>query len=206
MNPDLRRRRLVAYAIGVIATAALAGACGSGGGHSPGAAHKDPPTQKYSDSYVSFRYPAAWKALRFRRPLELHSFPLVYLSTQAIHSPCSTHGNETTCGWPIKRLQPGGVLAVWQFPYAPPCPGCSSREAGKPVRIGGRDAMRQELGGGVCRAIGADRTIEVTIKDSSAPAFMACIRGPGVAQSERRVDAMLRSTQFPAQSSSTQTS
>jgi hypothetical protein len=205
MNPDLRRWRLVACVLGIAATAALATACG-GGGKDIGATASHRQVQKYSGPYVTFNYPPAWKALRFRRPLELHSFPLVYLSTQAIHSPCSTRGNETTCGWPVKSLKPGGVLAVWQFPYAPPCPGCTSGTAGTQLQVGGRNATRKVTRGGACRAIGADRTIEVTIENSGAPQFMACLRGPGLAQSERRVDAMLESTRFPAQSGSTQTS
>jgi hypothetical protein len=154
----------------------------------------------YSSSYVTFDYPAGWKALRFRRPLELHSFPLVYLSTQAIHSPCSTKGNATTCGWPLERLRPGGVLAVWQLPYAPPCPGCTG-PTGTPVKVGGRRATRKVTAGGACRAIGADRTIDVMVKNSVE--FMACLRGPNLAQNERRVDALLKSTQFPQSGSGT---
>lgn len=204
MNPDLRRWSLLFCLLGIVATTMFVSACGNGAA-TPQAESKDRPLQKYSGPYVSFSYPAEWKALRFRRPLELHSFPLVYLSTQAIHTPCSTHGSETSCGWPVKRLQPGGVLAVWQFPYAPPCPGCTSG-AGAPLQVGGRHAMLKVSGGGVCRAIGADRTIEVTIENSGAPEFMACLRGPGLAQSERRVNALLKSTRFPSQSSSTQTS
>ncbi|MFL5943578.1 MAG: hypothetical protein ACJ75L_09980, partial [Gaiellaceae bacterium] len=165
------------------------------GGGTAQAAPKNPPLTSYSGSYVSFSYPAGWKALQFQRPLELHSFPLVYLSTQAIHSPCSTHGNETNCGWPLKHLRPGGVLAVWELPYAPPCNGCASGPTGTPVQVGGRLATRQVKAGGACRAIGADRTIEVLVKNSVE--FMACLRGPNLAQNERRVDALLRSTQFP---------
>jgi hypothetical protein len=193
MNPDFRRLRLAACIAGIAATAALASACGGGGNTQ--ATPKDPPLERYSGSYVSFNYPAAWKALRFQRPLELHSFPLVYLSTQAIHSPCSRQGNETTCGWPLGRLRPGGVLAVWQLPYAPPCVGCASGPTGTPVQIGGRSAMRQVTAGGVCRAIGADRTIDVMVKNSVE--FMACLRRPNLVQNEHRVDALLRSAQFP---------
>jgi hypothetical protein len=199
MNAESRRLRLACCVAGIAVTAALASACGGGGNAQ--AAPQAPPLQKYSGQYVSFDYPAAWKALRFQRPVELHSFPLVYLSTQAIHSPCSTQGNVTTCGWPVKRLQPGGVLAVWQLPYAPPCPGCSGRPAGKLVRVGGRSATRQVLAGGACRAIGADRTIEVTVKNSVE--FIACLRGPNLTQNERRVDALLKSTQFPQSGSGT---
>jgi hypothetical protein len=198
MEPGSSIRRLLA--IGAIAAlGALLSGCG-GGGHAQ-AAPKAPPLQKYSGQYVSFNYPAGWKALRFQRPLELHSFPLVYLSTQAIHSPCSTNGNETTCGWPVKRLRPGGVLAVWQIPYSPPCPGCASGPNGTQVQVGGRRATRQVTEAGVCRAIGADRTIEVRVKNSVE--FLACLRGPNLARNERRVDALLKSTQFPQSGSGT---
>jgi hypothetical protein len=193
MNADSRRLRAVACVAGIVAAAALASACGGSGGN-PQAAMK-PPLASYSGSYVSFEYPSGWKALRFQRPIELHSMPLVYLSTQAIHSPCSTHGDETTCGWPLKHLEPGGVLAVWQLPYSPPCPGCASAPAGTQVRVGGRSATRRVKAGGVCHAIGADRTIDVLVKHSVE--FMACLRGPNLAQNERRIDALLRSTQFP---------
>jgi hypothetical protein len=197
MKGRLTPRRLLS--LGAIAAAVvLTSACGGGG--SPQAAAKDQPLQTYSGQYVSFDYPAAWKALRFQRPLELHSFPLVYLSTQAIHSPCSTKGNETTCGWPVKRLRPGGVLAVWQLPYAPPCPGCSG-PTGTPVQVGGRRATRNVTAPGACRAVGADRTVEVTVKNSVE--FLACLRGPNLARNERRVEALLESTQFPQSGSGT---
>jgi hypothetical protein len=193
MNAHSRRLRLTACVAGIVAAAALASACG--GGAKAEAAAKDPGLASYSGSYVSFSYPAGWKALRFQRPVELHSFPLVYLSTQAIHSPCLTQGNATTCGWPLKHLQPGGVLVLWQLPYAPPCAGCASAQAGTPVRVGGRSAVRQVKAGGACKAIGADRTIDVRVKNSVE--FMACLRGPNLAENERRVDALLRSAQFP---------
>lgn len=199
MNADFRRLRLLACVAGIAVAAALLSACG--GSRKAQAGAMNPPLTSYSGSYVSFNYPSEWKALRFRRPLELHSFPLVYLSTQPIHSPCSTHGNETTCGWPLKRLRPGGVLAVWQLPYAPPCAGCASAPVGTPVRIGGRSATRQVKAGGVCHSIGADRTIDVIVKNSVE--FMACLRGPNLAQNEHRVDALLRSTQFPPAGSGT---
>jgi hypothetical protein len=199
MEAVLTSRRLLA--IGAItAVVALTSACGGGGAGNAPAASPGQPLQKYTGQYVSFHYPAGWKALRFRRPVELHSFPFVYLSTQALHSPCSTQGSETTCGWPVKRLRPGGVLAVWQLPYSPPCAGSGcSGPAGTPVRIDGHHATRQVTEGGVCRAVGADRTIDVMVKDSVE--FTACLRGPNLAQNERRIDALLRSTQF-AQSGS----
>jgi len=191
MNADLRPLRLVCCVVGIAVASALASACGGGAQAAP----KDPPLVKYSGLDISFDYPAQWRTLGFRRPLELHTFPIVYLSTQAIHTPCSTHGNETICGWPLKRLRPGGVLAVWQFPYAPPCVGSCSPPKGTPVQIGGRRATRQVTTGGLCSAVGADRTIDVMVKNGLE--FTACLRGPNLAQNERRIDALLRSTQFP---------
>src|SRR5262249_40690071 len=114
MSARLTPRRLLLLA-GIAATVALTSACGGGG--DPQGAGSTQPVAKYSDSFVSSTHPADWKTYAFQQPLELHFFPFVYLSTQAMHNPCSTHANETSCGWPIRRLQPGGVLAVWQIPY-----------------------------------------------------------------------------------------
>jgi ABC-type multidrug transport system ATPase subunit len=54
---------------------------------------------------------------------------------------------------------------------------------------------------GACRAVGADRTVEVTVKNSVE--FLACLRGPNLARNERRVEALLESTQFPQSGSGT---
>lgn len=201
MDADLRRLRLIACLAGIALTTALASACGGGGNAQ--AAAKDPPLVKYTGSALSFSHPAAWRTHQW--PGNFHFQPLVYLSTQPTHNPCVTHGNETTCGLPVQRLQPGGIVAVWQIPYAPPCTGCSSRPTGTPLRVGGRRATRQVTAGGECRSIGADRTIDVMVGNSSVE-FTACLRGPNLAQNERRVDALLRSTRFPAESSSSSAS
>jgi hypothetical protein len=54
--------------------------------------------------------------------------------------------------------------------------------------------------GGLCSRIGADRTIEVLVATQPLPStlteFTACLRGPGVAENVRRVDALLASTTF----------
>jgi hypothetical protein len=41
------------------------------------------------------------------------------------------------------------------------------------------------------------------MRNSGAPEFMACLRGPNLAENERRVDALLKSTQFPQSGSGT---
>jgi hypothetical protein len=170
-----------------------------------GAAHAaraaDPPALvRYSNGYIAFRHPAAWKAYPFRWAGELHFHPLVYLSTQPVHDPCATHGNTTACTWPVRRLRPGGVLIVWgNFGY----PGWSLREArGFPLRVADRPAKRVALRPGRCGAIGGDLTVEVAIarpEPSNWTEATACVRSPHLGLSERRIDALLASTRFLSQ-------
>ena len=198
MEARLTLRRLLsiaALAVAVVSTSA----CG-GGGNAKAAAQNDPPV-KYSDQWLSFTHPLAWTASKPLGPgLGFHFNPIVYLSTQAVSNPCQVSGNDTTCGWPLEHLEPGGVLAVWQIPYA--LPGFSLRtQPGKLLEVGGVPAKRHDMSGGFCRSIGADRTINVVIKLGAGNyrQLTACLRAPGVAQNERRVDALLASTKFTAQ-------
>lgn len=195
VRPTLRS--LLTCAAALVALAVLASACGGGGDAQAAAKKADPPLAKYSDRYLSFSYPGAWKASAPTGPTELHFQPLVYLSTQPMGSPCSVHGNETDCGWPIKHLEPGGVIALWQLPYL--LPGASvASAAGKSLQVGGKPAKRVETTGGLCRKIGADRTIHVLIELSPAEELelTACLRGPGLAQAEKSVDALLASARL----------
>jgi len=192
MEARLTLRRLLSIAA-LAAAVATTSACGGG---TDAAATTDSPLLKYSDSHVSFTYPAAWTAAQPKGPSELHFQPLVYLSTQRVGNPCSVHGNVTSCGWPIKRLGPRGVLVLWQVPYSPGGP--SGTPKGTRISVGGRDAWRTETTGGSCRRIGGTRTIEVWMPARSI-ALTVCLRGPNVAQNERRVTALLASVAFPSQ-------
>jgi hypothetical protein len=179
----------------VLTLCAATSACGGGGGAN--AAAKDPPLATYTGSGLSFSYPAAWKAYTPIKPtVALHFDPLVYLSTQPVHAPCATHGNTTTCGFPVDHLQPGGVLVTWETNGLP----AMGLGPGTQITVGGHQATRQEKTGGTCGAIGADRTIEVAVATSTLPSaltyFTACLRGPGLGQAEKSVDALLASTTF----------
>lgn len=194
MNACTTTRCLFFCAAAVAASAWLAG-CGGGG--SPAAHQTDPSVQAtYRDSEVSFRHPAAWKAYPFRWAGELHFRPSVYLSTQPVHDPCRTSGNSTVCGLPLRHLRPGGVLVVWQVLGLPG----SGLGPGARIRVGGRPAAQVTTRTGICRTIGADRTIDVVVETSPRPSnfteVTACLRGPQLAQNERRVDALLASTRF----------
>lgn len=195
MEARLTPRRLLVCAAAIVTLVAVTSACGGGGNAQ--AAPKDPPLLQYSGSGLSFSYPAAWTASA-GKPAELHFDPLVYLSTQPVHDPCSTHGSETTCGFPVGHLQPGGVLVVWERNGIP----AMGLGPGTRIRVGGHPASLVDTPGGECRKIGADRTINVTVETSDPPApftyLTACLREPGVAENVSNVNALLASTKFLA--------
>jgi hypothetical protein len=194
-RPTLRR---VLPLVAIAAAVAVTSACG--GGSSAQAASPAPSLEKYSSSRLSFTHPAAWATYANPGAPGFHYQPIVFLSTQPVTAPCSTHGMATSCGFPVKHLQPGGVVISWLV-YGIPVAGL--RDApGTPTRIGGLYAKRVTSQPGDCRAIGADRTIQVQIGSrtgTSVPTvFIACLRGPGLAANERRVDALLASAKLAA--------
>ena len=198
MDARLRPHRLLLYVAGIVAIAALASACGGGSGGTAKAA--DPPQLlTYRGNGLTFRHPAAWTAYPFRWAGELHFRPLVYLSTQPVHDPCSTQGYTTSCGLPLRRLRPGGVLVVWQVNGIP----AMGLGPGARIRVGGHPATRVVTRSGICKKIGADRTMEIVVATSPTPSpftyLTACLRGPNLAQNEHRVDALLASARFTAQ-------
>jgi hypothetical protein len=194
MEARLAPRRLLTCAAALVALVALTSGCG-GGGNEPAAKKHDPLVQ-YSNSVLSFTHPATWKAYPFHWAGELHFQPMVYLSTQPVHDPCSTKGATTSCGLPVGQLQPGGVLVTWDA-SGPPTTGFGS---GSRIRVDGRPARRVDSAGGICGNIGADKTIDVLIQTRPLPStpteLTACLRGPGLAQEEQSVDALLASTKF----------
>ena len=198
MEARLTPRRLLMGAAALVALVAVTSGCG-GGTYAQAAAKTDPKPVTYSNSLLSFSHPAAWKAYPFRWAGELHFRPMVYLSTQPVQDPCSTKGNTTSCGFPVKQLEPGGVLVTWNASTPP----AMALGPGSRVRVDGREARRVDTAGGMCRSIGADRTIDVLIATRPLPStptqFTACLRGPGLAQEEKSVEALLASTKFASQ-------
>ena len=198
MDARLTPWRLLLSSASLAALVAVTSACG-GGTNAQAAAKTDPKLVTYSNSLLSFSHPAAWKAYPFRWAGELHFRPLVYLSTQPVQDPCSTKGNTTSCGFPVKQLEPGGALVTWNASSPP----AMALGPGSRIRVDGREARRVDTAGGMCRSIGADRTIDVLIATRPLPStpteFTACLRGPGLAQAEKSVDALLASTKFDSQ-------
>jgi len=198
MEARLTLRRLLVCAAALAALVAVTSGCG-GGTDAQAAARTHPDVVTYSNSLLSFSHPADWKAYPFRWTGELHFRPMVYLSTQPVQDPCSTKGNTTSCGFPVKQLEPGGVLVTWNASTPP----AMALGPGSRIRVDGREARRVDTAGGMCRSIGADRTIDVLIATRPLPStptqFTACLRGPGLAQEEKSVEALLASTKFASQ-------
>jgi len=196
MKAQLSLRRAFMWVAALAAFAALASGCGGGNGTQPAAKTHDPQLVQYSNSVLSFTHPATWKAYPFHWAGGLHFRPLVYLSTQPVHDPCSTKGSTTSCGLPVGKLRPGGVLVTWNASNPP----SFSLGSGTPVRVGGHPARRVETKGGICKSIGADKTIDVLVQTHPLPSslteFTACLRGPGLSGAERSVNSLLASTRF----------
>jgi hypothetical protein len=195
MEARLTQRRVLMGTAALVALVAVATGCG-GGTDAQVSAKTDPKLVTYSNSLLSFSHPATWKAYPFRWAGELHYRPMVYLSTQPVQDPCSTKGNTTSCGFPVKQLEPGGVLVTWNASNPP----ATTLGPGSRIQVDGHLARRVDTAGGMCRSIGADRTIHVLIPTKPLPStpteFTACLRGPGLGQEVKSVDALLASTKF----------
>ena len=180
--------------LALAAVAVLAAGCGSTVATTSGGSAK---LADFHNQFVEFRYPTAWAAAEPDVATTLHFHPIVYLSAQPTGNPCRTTGSETACTWPIRHLRAGGVLIVWENRGYP---GWTLRSMpGRPLRVGGRPARLHVSHPGICRAIGADETIDVAIAralNGNWTALTACLRRPNVAANEREVDALLASTRF----------
>jgi hypothetical protein len=151
----------------------------------------------YRGAFVSFRHPGEWKAYVFPGAQTFHEQQLVDLSTQPARNPCSAQSVVPSCGWPVDRLRPGGVLVVWQNEGYP---GWSLATAqGSRLTVGGRPAKRIASKPGQCSAVKADETISVEIArpdPGNLTTVVACLRGPNLAAAESRFAAVLASTRF----------
>ena len=188
-------RRLLPGVAALAALVALTSGCGAGT-NAQAAGKTAPQLVTYSNSLLSFSHPAEWKAYPFRWAGELHYRPMVYLSTQPLQDPCSTKGNTTSCSFPVKQLEPGGVLVTWNASNPP----ATALGPGSRIDVDGHPAARVDTAGGLCRSIGGDRTIDVLIATRPLPStpteLTACLRRPGLAQQEKSIDALLASTKF----------
>jgi hypothetical protein len=154
---------------------------------------------RFEGGGLSFSYPASWRP--FKYDLVGSQFAsIVYLSNQQLHDPCVRTATSASCGRPLGRLQPGGVLAewtVWGSDHAR-----FSEFSGSDITVGGRPAKIQverdwPLGcGGVIANVAMRVTISRPDTEMSWYAFDACLRGPNVEVAEQQVRALLDSVVF----------
>ncbi|HVB28001.1 MAG TPA: hypothetical protein VNE21_08845, partial [Mycobacteriales bacterium] len=118
-----RRRRssaaiLVALAVVIGATlpaVLLARGAARSGPAVPANARTLPLTRVATWGSIRFGYPAAWRAEDFHIVSYGPTSFGPYLSNQPMRNPCATRlaGTEISCGSPLSRLRPDGVLVTW---------------------------------------------------------------------------------------------
>jgi hypothetical protein len=183
-------------------------ACTGGGTTSP--TGPGPPTGPRTLTYhagpaflhLTFAYPGSWTA---RTTDEQSSFAtyLVYLSSQPMVAPCKTTWSDggfgVDCSLPVKRLEPGGVLAWWTE-WGWPDWSFDKNARGEPLTVAGRRAKVSVTMKPECRRIGGTVFMKTVVERPQAPdnwyEFDACIRRPGLSAAEAQVRALLASTRF----------
>jgi hypothetical protein len=190
--------RLAAALTVAVASTALVTGCASPAAPLPAAAV----TSGFSAMGLAFRYPGTWHSGTWNDDLSSFSGMIVSLSTGRQHDPCQRSVKPTvtsvSCGDPVAKLPPGGVLVEWTDHGFP---GWHAPRAN--TRIGGRPATETVTGGDWCQALGGTRTITVVIPGDvkwNWNQMDACLRGPGIASEQAEISAMLKSVRFAPRS------
>jgi hypothetical protein len=148
---------------------------------------------------LSFRHPAQWRSRPYE---ETSSFTdlITFLSTDRLHAPCTARRKASatvvSCGPPLARLSPTGVLITWM---SEGMPGLTlAVEPGLWTRIGGRQArVVSGAATDVCAQLGGTWQERVAIaRDTGHPTtqlvtMSACVAAPGVVQAKRDIKEML---------------
>ena len=191
----MSRRVLQSLACGLLLAAVVAVAAGCGA--SSAATGNATALASFDNAFVQFTYPSDWAASEPVTSGALHVHPMIYLSVQRTSDPCRTQGASVSCGWPVGRLRPGGVLVVWENRGYPGWTLASM--PGTQLTIGGRPARRAVSKPGPCATIGGDESVQIAIArpvPANWTAVTACLRQPNLGASERELDALLASIKF----------
>jgi hypothetical protein len=192
-----RNRRVMQVVIGLAALTGLILSTGATTG-----ASGRPAVKRYTDSEISFQYPAQWNIRHFNERSSF-SIPIVFVSNETLHAPCRSFkvaaGEETTCNYPVKHLAKGGVLLEWTSNGTPTF--SINQVPGIAGKIGGLVSRLEVARPGTCHNIGADETI-TAIADRPSPTdnffeLSACLRGPHLSTLADEVTSLLHSTTFP---------
>jgi hypothetical protein len=166
----------------------------------PAAAATEPAaaTASFNAMGLAFRYPASWRSGTWRTDDSRLSALIIYLSTSRLEGPCTIRTSPgriaETCVFPIAVLPPGGVLVRWSANGVP-----AWRLPKANTTVAGRKAVETRTGGGWCATLGGTETITVMIPRAAAGNWYqmdACLRGPGLADQEAEISAMLGSVRI----------
>jgi hypothetical protein len=143
---------------------------------------------------LSFRYPGDWTAKHFTWESSF-SIVIVYLSDQPMITPCQ----GGSCGLAVEHLEAGGILAWWSEQGFPGWT-FDHDAKGEPLTVGGRRAMLLVKPG--CGKIDGEVSMIAVVEIPDVPdnwyQLNACIRGPGIDETEAQVRQMLHTVSFGA--------
>jgi hypothetical protein len=156
---------------------------------------------------LSFYPPRRWRSYQYRETSSF-TYLLAFLSTGRLHAPCTATRNASvtrvSCGSPLSRLSPGGVLITWMAEGMPGrtlslAPGRWTRIGGHPARVlsGVATDTCAQLGGAWQEQAVIDRA--KALASTNLVAMDACIAAPGVAQARQDVKQMLATVWFARQ-------
>jgi hypothetical protein len=153
---------------------------------------------------VSFHYPTAWRRSTYS-VVSSFTVLITYLSTEPLHNPCRTTRDAQsitqTCGQPLERIRPGGVLVRWQRAGKPGIgitryPGVRDTIDGHPARVATTPADPS------CAALGGNLSVDAVIASQilnspdSTIEMTACLTGSNTQQAQAAVERMLTSAHF----------
>jgi hypothetical protein len=155
-------------------------------------------TADFSAMGLAFRYPQTWRVGTWSADVSSFSALIAYLSTSRLQNPCQQTVRPgvmtSSCGFPVSKLLPGGVLIRWSANGNP-----GWRLPATNTIVGGRRAFETVTSGGWCATLGGTETITVAIPRNIAMNWFemdACLAGPGLTRQEAEISSMLRSVRI----------
>jgi hypothetical protein len=206
--------RIVLSVSSVLVAGLFLVACGQSSSQRPVAASVTPSRatamslldRSFSADGGSFSYPSAWHLSTYDVEWSMGQ-AVAYLSNQPLHDPCSQTGQLRTCGSPLNRLGPGGVLVSWQIVGGPPPlrlssrPGAATTIGGRPAKVDVRSSSNPDQ---QCAALGASGEVDAAVLADTLPShdelwtMTACLSDPQAATSVNNALAVARSLRLGA--------
>jgi hypothetical protein len=195
--------RFAALAVLVVVLGAVAGCSGAADHTVSGVAARRPaspaPGQMRFSGFrqdgLAFRYPSAWRPQLGDVTGSFVDW-ITDLSPTRLHNICRVRPDGVTCGGRVlAALPPRGVLVTWLLEGRP---GIRPPVHGARTTLGGHQAFVSTHGSAACAGLGAQQVMTAAIHRVRGNwlVMAACLRAPGLAESEAAVWAMLRSVRL----------